>query len=166
MARIHSIEIFYASSNPALGKILLKFSDGEGGILTKCVTGRFFLGICRMNIDRLSSSFRPIHMMEFTSAATGAHTTYAHREQARWDTFFEDEHERWAVFIKWATKMSTFFSDEQARWALFKRWATKLSTFLSDEQPRWALFSRRATKMSTFSSDEQPRWALYTKWAS
>ena len=83
MARIHSIEIFYASSNPALGKILLKFSDGEGGILTKSVKGRFFLGICRMNIDRLSSSFRPIHMMEFTSAATGAHTTYAHREQAR-----------------------------------------------------------------------------------
>ena len=45
MARIHSIQIFYASSNPALSKILLKFSDGEGGILTKSVKGRFFLGI-------------------------------------------------------------------------------------------------------------------------
>ena len=158
MARIHSIEIFYASSNPALGKILLKFSDGEGGILTKSVEGRILLGICRMNIDRLSSFFQPIHIMEFTAAATGAHTTYAHREQARWDTFFEDKHERWALFIRWATKMSTFFSDEQPRWALFKRWATKMSTFFSDEQPRWALFSRWATKMSTFSSNEQPRW--------
>ena len=59
MARTHSIEIFYASSNPALGKILLKFSDGEGGILTKSVEGRILLGICRMNIDRLSSFFDP-----------------------------------------------------------------------------------------------------------
>ena len=83
MARIHSIEIFYASSNPALGKIVFKFSDGKGGILTKSVEGRILLGICRMNIDRLSSFFRPIHIMEFTAAATGAHTTYADREQER-----------------------------------------------------------------------------------
>ena len=44
MARIHAIEIFYASSNPSLGKILLKFSDGEGGILRKKCGGENFVG--------------------------------------------------------------------------------------------------------------------------
>ena len=83
MARIHSIEIFYASSNRTLGKILVRFSNGEGEILTKSVERRILFGNCRLNIDRLSSFFRPIHIMEFTAAATGAHTTYAHREQAR-----------------------------------------------------------------------------------
>ena len=44
MARIHAIEMFYASSNPSLGKILLKFSDGEGGILRKKCGGENFVG--------------------------------------------------------------------------------------------------------------------------
>ena len=30
MARIHAIEIFYASSNPAIGKFLLTFSEKRG----------------------------------------------------------------------------------------------------------------------------------------
>ena len=104
MARIHSIEIFYASSNSALGKIVLKFSDGEGGILTKSVKGRFLLGICRMNIDRLSSSFRPIHMMEFTSAATGCPYHICAQRASEM-----------TLFLKMSMKDEQFLSNEQQK---------------------------------------------------
>ena len=40
--------------------------------------------------------------------------------------------------------MSIILSDEQPRWALFSRWAKKMSTFSSDEQLRWALYTRWA----------------------
>ena len=36
-----------------------------------------------MNINRLSSSFHPIHIMKFAAASTGTHLTYKHRGQAR-----------------------------------------------------------------------------------
>ena len=44
MAWIHTIEIFYASSNPALGKFVLKFSVGRVGEFNKKCGGEHFVG--------------------------------------------------------------------------------------------------------------------------
>ena len=158
MARIHSIEIFYASSNPALGKILLKFSDGEGGILTKSVKGRFFWGFVEWILIVCLVPFDPYiwwNLLRRRQVLIPHMRTESKRDETLFlkmsmkdEQFLSNEQQKWAPF----------FSDEQPRWALFKRWATKMSTFFSDEQPRWALFSRWATEMSTFSSNEQPRW--------